>query len=240
LREDRVSSLALTEPALSEDLTSLGLSPELAEVISPEEFREETQRAWQSVLRELKGEPPTDEPGPLSPRLRAALLPASSLPGGGRPPLPSPIPTSSAPAVFAGAADAGNAGEGQGEGGFCASGPASSVPSDPAAQQAAGDERFPIYSAAQLSSRRFDTRYLIPGILAAGQPGGIFGAFKTLKTSITADLLISLASGTPFLGHFAVPGAESHAVSLGRIGARRAAVDRQSHLCGPRHRTGGA
>ena len=48
------------------------------------------------------------------------------------------------------------------------------------------------------------TRYLIPGILAAGQPGGIFGAFKTLKTSITADLLISLASGTPFLGQFDV------------------------------------
>ncbi len=46
---------------------------------------------------------------------------------------------------------------------------------------------------------------MIPGILAAGQPGGIFGAFKTLKTSLAADLLISLASGTPFLGRFAVP-----------------------------------
>jgi AAA domain len=65
-------------------------------------------------------------------------------------------------------------------------------------------ERFPCFSAAQLNSGRFETRYLIPGLLAAGQPGGIFGAFKTLKTSITADLLISLASGTPFLGHFPV------------------------------------
>ncbi len=48
------------------------------------------------------------------------------------------------------------------------------------------------------------TRYLIPGVLAAGQLGGIFGAFKTLKTSLAADLLISLASGTPFLGRFPV------------------------------------
>jgi hypothetical protein len=66
-------------------------------------------------------------------------------------------------------------------------------------------DRFPFLTAAQLNSGQFETRYLIPGILAAAQPGGIFGAFKTLKTSLTADLLISLASGTPFLGHFAVP-----------------------------------
>ncbi len=66
-------------------------------------------------------------------------------------------------------------------------------------------DRFPFLTAAQLNSGQFETRYLIPGILAAAQPGGIFGAFKTLKTSLTADLLISLASGTPFLGHFGVP-----------------------------------
>jgi hypothetical protein len=71
-------------------------------------------------------------------------------------------------------------------------------------QDALDDERFPFYSAAQLNSGQFETRYLIPGVLAAAQPGGIFGAFKTLKTSLTADLLISLASGTPFLGHFGV------------------------------------
>ncbi len=66
------------------------------------------------------------------------------------------------------------------------------------------EERFPFFSPPELNSGRFETRYLIPDILAAGQPGGIFGAFKTLKTSLTADLLISLASGTPFLGHFPV------------------------------------
>jgi hypothetical protein len=66
------------------------------------------------------------------------------------------------------------------------------------------EERFPFFTAAQLNSDQFETRYLIKGVLAAGQPGGIFGAFKTLKTSLTADLLISLASGTPFLAQFPV------------------------------------
>jgi hypothetical protein len=68
----------------------------------------------------------------------------------------------------------------------------------------ADDDRFRIFGAPQLNSSQFATRYLIPGILTAGQPGGLFGAFKTLKTSLTADLLISLASGTPFLDHFPV------------------------------------
>ncbi len=66
------------------------------------------------------------------------------------------------------------------------------------------EERFPFFTAAQLNAGQFETRYLIKNVLAAGQPGGIFGAFKTLKTSVTADLLISLASGTPFLGQFPV------------------------------------
>jgi hypothetical protein len=72
---------------------------------------------------------------------------------------------------------------------------------------AALKNRFRLFSGAQLKSGRKsakDTRYLIPGILAAGQPGGIYGGFKTLKTSLAADLLISLASGTPFLGRFPV------------------------------------
>jgi AAA domain len=118
---------------------------------------------------------------------------------------PSPIPIASAPALSAEAADAGKAGEGRGEGRLYASGSAPSAITDsPDAQQAADDARFPFFTASQLNSGQFETRYLIPGVLTAAQPGGIFGAFKTLKTSLTADLLISLASGTPFLGHFPV------------------------------------
>ncbi len=66
-------------------------------------------------------------------------------------------------------------------------------------------KRFRLLTAAQLNAGQYETRSLIPGVLTAGQPGGIFGAFKSLKTSIAADLLISLASGTPFLGRFPVP-----------------------------------
>ncbi len=65
-------------------------------------------------------------------------------------------------------------------------------------------KEFRRYAGAQLNSGQYATRYLVRGIVAAGQPGGIFGAFKTLKTSLAADLLISIASGTPFLGRFPV------------------------------------
>ncbi len=65
-------------------------------------------------------------------------------------------------------------------------------------------KKFRLFTGAQLNSGQHETRYLIPGVLAAGQLGGIFGPFKTLKTSLAADLMISLASGTPFLGRFPV------------------------------------
>ncbi len=74
------------------------------------------------------------------------------------------------------------------------------------------ENRFEFLSGTDLNRDEHATRYLIPGILAAGQPGGIFGSFMTLKTSLAADLLISLASGTPFLGRF--PVAESGRVIL--------------------------
>jgi len=72
-------------------------------------------------------------------------------------------------------------------------------------EQVARDaKRFRVYSTPELHAAPFERRYLIPGVLAAGQPGGVFGAFKTLKTSCTIDLLVSVATGTPFLGRFPV------------------------------------
>src|SRR5579862_4509810 len=48
-----------------------------------------------------------------------------------------------------------------------------------------------LYRAPQVSTTGFEKRYLIPGVLVAGEPGGIYGTFKTLKTSCTCDLLFS-------------------------------------------------
>ena len=49
-----------------------------------------------------------------------------------------------------------------------------------------------------------DQRSLIPGVLRAGQPGVISGPAGSLKTAITLDLLIAVATGRDFLGHFPV------------------------------------
>lgn len=61
-----------------------------------------------------------------------------------------------------------------------------------------------VMTCAQLATGSFDAEYYIDGILAVGQPMIVAGAQKVLKTSIVADLLISVAMATPFLEHYPV------------------------------------
>ncbi len=48
-------------------------------------------------------------------------------------------------------------------------------------------------------------QFLVEGILVAGQPCVLGGSFKTMKTTIAADLAVSCAVGGNFLGYFPVP-----------------------------------
>lgn len=52
---------------------------------------------------------------------------------------------------------------------------------------------------------KFDLTFLVSNLLVSGQTMILAGQSKTLKSSISFDLGISLATGTPFLGHFDVP-----------------------------------
>jgi hypothetical protein len=65
-------------------------------------------------------------------------------------------------------------------------------------------ERFDDYSAAELDDAEFELTYLVENMIVEGQPGIWAGPQKTLKTNTAIDLVISLASGKPFLGQFSV------------------------------------
>jgi len=62
-------------------------------------------------------------------------------------------------------------------------------------------------SAADFLSREIERDYIVENFLVAKEPMLIGGPSKVLKTSISLDLVVSIATGTPFLGQkeFAVP-----------------------------------
>lgn len=58
---------------------------------------------------------------------------------------------------------------------------------------------------ADLANGDWRQQYFVRDVLAVGQHGIVAGRFKTLKTGIgVVDLGLSIATGTPFLGHFEV------------------------------------
>ena len=69
--------------------------------------------------------------------------------------------------------------------------------------QADGPPRFTqLLTSAELCALDLKPQYLVREILLRGQPMVVGGRTKTLKTSLILDLIISLSSGTSFLGHF--------------------------------------
>ena len=67
-----------------------------------------------------------------------------------------------------------------------------------------GQERFRLLSMAELDSSDFSADYVVEGVLARGELCVIGGMYKTLKSSIALDLLLSITSGVDFLGRFRV------------------------------------
>ena len=65
--------------------------------------------------------------------------------------------------------------------------------------------RFRLVTAAEAWDMDYRIEYLVRHVLAEHQTCVIGGSFKCMKTSIGMDLSVSLASATPFLGHFSVP-----------------------------------
>lgn len=64
---------------------------------------------------------------------------------------------------------------------------------------------FPLYSCSVLIEKQFDVQYWIDGIMVAGEPLGIIGPPKALKTSTALDMAFSIATGGYFFGRFRCP-----------------------------------
>ena len=100
-----------------------------------------------------------------------------------------------------------------------------------------GIERFTRLTGPELDSASLSITYLVRRAVVAGQPGIIAGPKKSLKTSIIIDLAISLATGTPFLGHMDVPRPTAVGIMSGESGlatiqetARRVALAKGHQL----------
>ena len=62
-----------------------------------------------------------------------------------------------------------------------------------------------IIGTADFASRSFIRKFFIQRVLVAGKPAIMAGPKKALKTTLMVEMLVSLASGTPFLGEFLIP-----------------------------------
>lgn len=89
-----------------------------------------------------------------------------------------------------------------------------------AIEEAAGDDQQPFtrITAEELATGKFDLTYLIDGVLVKDQPAGLVAPKKSLKTNISIDLAIALATGGRFLGYFRVVEPKRMAMFSGESG----------------------
>jgi replicative DNA helicase len=86
--------------------------------------------------------------------------------------------------------------------------PKDNAPSQLAAQPTkpeSGGYHPKLETSKEFFNRVIKREFLIRNVLVKDQSGVVGGGKKTLKSSIGVDMAISLATGTPFLGHFQVP-----------------------------------
>lgn len=77
---------------------------------------------------------------------------------------------------------------------------------------------FTRITAEELALGKFELTYLIDGVLVKDQPAGLVAPKKSLKTNISVDLAIALATGGRFLGYFRVAEPKRMAVFSGESG----------------------
>ena len=77
---------------------------------------------------------------------------------------------------------------------------------------------FTRITAEELALGKFDLPYLIDGVLVKDQPAGLVAPKKSLKTNISVELAISLATGGRFLGYYRVAEPKRMAMFSGESG----------------------
>jgi hypothetical protein len=78
--------------------------------------------------------------------------------------------------------------------------------------------RIEFIDSAAFAAGDYRSTWLVKNVLVKGEPAVIGGPIKSLKTSVLVDLVVSTASGTPFLGKFDVPRKTVTAILSGESG----------------------